>query len=251
VPEAVCPFTPERFVSPRVARVHSLESCGTVDGPGLRYVVFFQGCAYRCLYCHNPDTWLPGAGREITLEALLAEVRGIAGFIKKRGGVTASGGEPLLQAPFVAEFLRRLRREGFHTALDTTGMIATPDAFKVLDHTNLVLMDLKGMGDELHRRMTGHSQDAPLRFAEEVRRRDLAIRFRVVLVPGFTDGEDNLRRIADFVSTFPNAEPIELLPFHKMGEFKWAELRQEYTLRDVAEPTDAEVARARELLGLL
>ncbi|MDP2875276.1 MAG: pyruvate formate-lyase-activating protein [Holophaga sp.] len=233
---------------PRTARIHSLESMGTVDGPGLRFVVFFQGCAYRCLYCHNPDTWAPSGGREITLDDLLGEIRGLAGFIKKRGGVTASGGEPLLQAPFVAEFFRRLRREGFHTALDTTGMVATPEALKVLDHTSLVLMDLKGMGDTLHRRMTGRSEAASMAFADEVRRRNLPVRFRVVLVPGYTDTEENLRRIADFTAGFPAAEPLELLPFHKMGEYKWEALQQPYFLHGVSEPTEAEIARARERL---
>lgn len=234
----------------RTARIHSLESCGTVDGPGIRYVIFFQGCAYRCLFCHNPDTWAPGDGREVDVDDLMKEIRGLAGFIKKTGGVTASGGEPLLQAKFVGEFFRRLRKEGFHTALDTTGMVCSEDAFKVLDHTSMVLFDLKGMGDALHTKMTGQSQQNPLRFAEEIRTRNIPVRFRVVLVPGFTDTEENLTAIADYAATFPSLDRIELLPFHKMGEFKWEALKREYALKDVQEPTEAEIERAKRLLRI-
>ncbi len=233
-----------------VARIHSLESLGTVDGPGLRYVVFFQGCAYRCLYCHNPDTWNPNGGREVALDELMAEIRGVAPFIKRKGGVTASGGEPLLQAPFLSAFFRQLRRDGFHTALDTAGMVNTPEAYEVLDHTDLVLMDLKGLDDSLHRKMTGQSLEGPRRFLREVAERRIPTWFRVVLVPGYTDGELNLRRIADLVEGFPCAEKLELLPFHQMGAYKWEALKLSYTLGDVREPDEADLARARRLLRM-
>jgi len=213
-------------------------------------VVFFQGCAYRCLYCHNPDTWNPAGGRDVTLDALLTEVRGAAPFIKRKGGVTASGGEPLRQARFLAPFFQQLQREGFHTALDTAGMINTPEAYAVLDHTDLVLMDLKGLDDALHRRMTGHGLEEPRRFLRELADRRIPTWFRVVLVPGYTDGEVNLRRIAELVAGFPSAEKLELLPFHQMGAFKWDALRLPYALSDVPEPTEAELVRARRLLGL-
>lgn len=231
-------------------RIHSLESMGTLDGPGLRCVVFFQGCAYRCLYCHNPDTWGRKGGREVALEALLDEVRGVAPFIKRKGGVTASGGEPLLQAPFVSAFFRQLQREGFHTALDTTGMVNTPEAYEVLDHTDLVLMDLKGLDDGLHRRMTGHGLEGPRRFLRELAERRIPTWFRVVLVPGYTDSALNLGRIADLVEGFPTAEKLELLPFHQMGAYKWEALKLSYKLADVREPEEADMARARRLLRM-
>lgn len=223
-----------------VGRIHSIETCGTVDGPGIRFVIFTQGCPLRCLYCHNPDCREIHAGREVTVDELMDEVVKYRSYLRG-GGVTVTGGEPLIQPEFVAEIFRRCRAIGLHTALDTSGYIPVEAALPVLESTDLVLLDIKSYDPEIYRKVTSVSLEPTLRFARYLAtiRKPTWIRF--VLVPGLTDLEANVEGLAEFVATLSNVERVEVLPFHKMGEYKWRELGLPYSLWDTPPPTAAQV----------
>lgn len=215
------------------ARIHSLESFGTVDGPGIRFVTFLQGCPLRCAYCHNPDTWdiKRDVRYELTPEELLAEVLKYKNFIAK-GGVTVTGGEPLMQSAFVAEYFRLCKEEGLHTALDTSGIICTEESFRVLDYTDLVLLDIKTINPELHPRLTGVRPEAPLRFLDKLEERQIPTWIRHVIVPGLTDNDADLEALAAYISRYKTVQKAELLPYHTMGTFKYEELGLDYPLKN-------------------
>lgn len=214
--------------------IHSLESFGTVDGPGIRFVVFLQGCPLRCQYCHNPDTWeTAGEGKyHMTPDELLSEVLRYKNFIAK-GGVTVTGGEPLLQAEFLREFFRLCREQGIHTALDTSGFICTPKAFEVLEFVDLVLLDIKTLDAELHPVLTGVKRDHCLRFLDELESRGIPTWIRHVIVPGLTDDDARLEVLARYLSRYKVVEKVELLPYHTMGTFKYEQLGLAYPLDGV------------------
>lgn len=229
-------------------RIHSFESFGTVDGPGIRFVTFMQGCPLRCMYCHNPDTWdVNGKCQyEMTPEELFAETIRYRSFIAN-GGVTMTGGEPLMQAPFVREYFRLCVEEGLHTALDTSGIISTPQAFSVLDYTKLVLLDIKTLNTELHPRLTNVAGDNSLRFLEELERRNIPTWIRHVVVPGLTDNEDDLEALARHISKYQVVQRVELLPYHTMGIYKYQQLGIPYPLEGV-EPLNKEtLQRAKDI----
>jgi pyruvate formate lyase activating enzyme len=230
-------------------RVHSYESCGTVDGPGIRFVVFLQGCPLRCAYCHNADTWPFGAGSEATVDGVLAEARKYRSYMRySGGGLTLSGGEPLYQPQFAAALLAACRAEGIHTALDTSGYVPWDKARPVVEAADLVLLDLKCLDPEAHKSLTGVELDWILEFARQVAASGKKMWVRHVLVPSRTDSEDLLSRLGRFVAGLGNVEVVELLPFHKLGEYKWEQLGHACPLRDVAVPARAEVERALEIL---
>ena len=223
-------------------RIHSVESFGTSDGPGIRYVVFLQGCRFRCIYCHNPDTWTENAGALITTHNLCNQVlRYIPYFESSGGGVTVSGGEPLLQAAFVAQFFRKLKQEGVHTCLDTSGYIPTQTEPAVLDelisYTDLVLLDVKHADPEAHHIITGHSNCKSLHFAQLLEQHQTPVWLRYVVVPGYTDHLNDISAFQNYAASFSNVQKIEYLPFHKMGEYKWDALNLPYQLKDVQPPT--------------
>lgn len=220
--------------------IHSLESFGTVDGPGIRFVVFLQGCPLRCQYCHNPDTWeVAGeANYQMTPDELLAEVLRYKSFIAK-GGVTVSGGEPLLQARFVRDFFCLCREQGLHTALDTSGFICTPEAFEVLDVVDLVLLDIKTLDPDLHPALTGVQSDRSFRFLDKLENRGIPTWIRHVIVPGLTDDDAKLEALARYVSRYKVVQKVELLPYHTMGTYKYEQLGIEYKLKGV-EPLSQE-----------
>jgi pyruvate formate lyase activating enzyme len=225
--------------------IHSLTTGSAYDGPGLRTVVWTMGCHLRCLYCHNPDTWHLKGGTLTTAEAVVDEVARTARFMAATGGgVTVSGGEPLVQAPFVLEILRRCRERGIHTALDTNGYLGDNVSDEDLSAADLVLLDLKSWDPALHRRLTGVEQAPILRFARRLAALGRPAWVRFVLVPGLTDAEENVAGLADFVAELPNVERVEILPFHQLGRHKWAELGQDYPLRDTLAATADEAARA-------
>lgn len=229
-------------------RIHSVESFGTVDGPGIRFVVFMQGCPLRCLYCHNPDTWeVNGKVKyELTPAELLSEVLRYKNFIAK-GGVTVTGGEPLLQPAFLTDFFRLCREEGIHTALDTSGYICSDKAFGVLDHTDLVLLDIKTIDPELHPRLTAVELDNTLRFLDELEKRGTPVWVRHVLVPGLTDNDEALHALAVYISRYKVVQKAELLPYHTMGAYKYEAQGIPYQLKDV-EPLSAErLSNAKEI----
>lgn len=217
-----------------LGRIHSIETFGTVDGPGIRFVAFFQGCPMRCAFCHNPDTWNPNAPvqYEMTPEELLAEAKRYKSFIKK-GGITCSGGEPLVQADFLLEFFRLCKAEGFHTALDTSGVIFSEKAKQVLEYTDLVLLDIKILDDHLHQSYTGHTRANNQKFLDYLRDIDKPTWVRHVLVPSYTDHEEHLSALAQHLSLYNNVERVELLPYHTMGTYKYKELGISYPLEGI------------------
>lgn len=217
-----------------IGRIHSFESFGTVDGPGVRFVTFMQGCPLRCLFCHNPDTWdLNGKCQyEFTPEQLRDEVVKYRSFIKS-GGVTVSGGEPLMQSEFVAEFFRLCHAEGLHTALDTSGAIITDKVLEVLDNTDLVLLDIKTMDAELYPTLTGVKQNNNLAFLDILEERKIKTWVRHVVVPNLTDNDEWLRKLGEHVSHYDCVEKIEILPYHTLGTYKYEKLGEKYKLEGV------------------
>ena len=229
-------------------RIHSLETFGAVDGPGIRYVVFMQGCPLRCLYCHNPDTWDAATGDEYTAEELVGKIIPYRAFYRGGGGVTISGGEPLLQHEFVRELLGRLKKENFHTAIDTSGAVPLEKCVKAVDLADMLLLDIKSLDPELSRRITGSdtvlgNEKDYLDFCESSGK---SVWIRHVVVPGLTMQPDLLRRLGDFLSSYSCVKKIEPLPFHKLGEYKWD--RSKYTLSSTEPPTDEEMSLADRLL---
>ncbi|TLS50436.1 pyruvate formate lyase-activating protein [Paenibacillus antri] len=232
-------------------RIHSLETFGTVDGPGIRFVLFMQGCALQCAYCHNPDTWdTTGAGWQATVEDIVAEIEPyVPYYMNSGGGLTVSGGEPTLQAPFVAALFREVKRRfGMHTALDSSGFCDPEHAKELLDATDLVLLDLKMMDPAGHAKLTSQPNDRILKFAEHLKRIGKPIWVRRVVVPGLTDGPDEMRALGAYLATLPNVTNVELLPYHRYGVSKWKELGRAYPLEGVPEATEQDVEIARKYL---
>ncbi|GMQ60813.1 pyruvate formate-lyase-activating protein [Vallitalea maricola] len=232
-----------------IGKIHSIETCGTVDGPGIRFVIFMQGCPLRCKYCHNPDTWKLGDGEEKTVEELILEIKKYKSYMKfSGGGVTVTGGEPLLQGKFVTELFKRCKEEGIHTAVDTSGYIFNDTTKEVLDYTDLVLLDIKCYDSDRYKYITGVSLDPTISFMNYLGELNKPVWIRYVLVPGLSDNEEHIKNLSIFLSNFNNIERIELLPFHKMGEFKWEELGYTYELGDTKEPTKEEVIKAMSII---
>lgn len=231
--------------------LHSVESGAAVDGPGMRFVYFMAGCLWRCLYCHNPDTWKLHGGRRVTLDEAEAEVASYVGFLRIAGGVTFSGGEPMMQAGFVGALARRLKaKHRLHIALDTQGFLhaALPDAW--FDPIDLALLDIKHTDPAKHLELTGQPLQPSLDFARRFAKLGKKIWIRHVLVPGWTDDPVHLNKLADIVVGLgPAVERIEILPFHQMGASKWAALGQPYRLANHPTPTPEQTAAARKIFA--
>lgn len=237
--------------------VHSLETFGSVDGPGVRFVVFLQGCNMRCKYCHNPETWNLCGGEEWSAEKLFEHVykyRNYWGKDMEEGGVTVSGGEPLLQIDFVIQFFKLLKANGVHTTLDTSGQPFSMDDEwiarfdELLKYTDLVMLDLKEIDDVKHKNLTGYSNKNILQMAEYLSEKGIPMWIRHVLVPGVTDDEAGLKEMAQFISGLKTVEKIENLPYHTLGLFKWENLKIKYPLEGVRSPSPEEVAKADKIL---
>lgn len=221
-------------------RIHSLESFGTVDGPGIRFIAFMQGCLMRCQYCHNRDTWDLHAGREVEVDELMEQIISYRPFLEASGGgVTASGGEAILQAQFVSELFAACKKEGIHTCLDTNGFVRkyTPVIDELLDNTDLVLLDIKHIDDQKHIDLTQVSNHRTLDFAKYLHKKQQKTWIRYVVVGGFTDDIDSARRLAEFIKPMNNVEKIELLPYHELGKHKWEAMGQEYQLDNISPPS--------------
>lgn len=217
-------------------RIHSIETCGTVDGPGIRFVIFTQGCPLRCLYCHNPDCRHIEDGKAVTVDELIAEIQKYRSYLR-HGGVTVTGGEPLMQPQFVQEIFRRCQELGLHTALDTSGFIPVEIAQPVLEFVDLVLLDIKSYDPEIYQQVTHVSLQPTLEFARYLASINKPAWIRFVLVPELTDAPHNVEGLANFVAQLPNVEKVEVLPFHQMGAYKWEQLGYDYALKDVSPPS--------------
>lgn len=235
-------------------RIHSFESFGTVDGPGIRFVVFLQGCPLRCLYCHNPDTWTAG-GQEYSVDDVCARVLRYKNYFGDKGGVTVSGGEPLLQIDFVIELFKSLKKSGVHTCVDTSGITFDPDNQasvkkheQLLEYADLFLLDIKHIDDEACKRLTGHSNARTLAFAKFLSEHNKPTWIRQVLVPGYTDSDEGLERTKAFIDTLSSVEKVEVLPYHTMGEVKYEKLGMEYPLQGVQPPTKERIANAKRIM---
>lgn len=220
-------------------KIHSTESFGTVDGPGIRYVIFTQGCPFRCRYCHNPDTWNANEGNTASVDDLMKEILSYKSYMQfSKGGVTVSGGEPLLHIPFLIELFKRCKEEGIHTAIDTCGHVdLTSELEELLKYTDLVLLDIKHIDDEMHTQLTGKSNFKTLEFAKYLNEKKIPAWIRYVVVDNFTEDVRWAELLADFVATLSNVEKVELLPYHELGKYKWETLGLKYTLNDVIPPS--------------
>ena len=235
-------------------RISTTESFGSVDGPGIRFIVFVQGCRYRCQYCHNPETWEREGGYEATAEEIFRQAWRYRPYWKRTGGITVSGGEPLLQLEFVTELFCLAKEKGVNTVIDTAGEPFTYDepffsAFEtLLPLSDLFLLDLKQIDDAKHRALTGTSNESALALAQFLSERGKRMWIRHVLVPGWTTGEEDLRRLSAFIAGLKTVDRVEVLPYHAMARHKYEELRLPYRLGDTPAPTAKEIARAEEIL---
>ncbi len=235
-------------------RVHSFESFGTVDGPGIRFVVFLQGCPLRCQYCHNPDTWGAG-GKEYEVAEVVAQAMRYKNYFGDKGGVTVTGGEPLLQMEFVVELFQALKAKGVHTCVDTSGITFHPaDEKSVAAHerllavTDLFLLDIKHIDDEKCKALTGKSNAHTLAFAKFLSEKGKATWIRQVLVPALTDDEEDLLATRAFIDSLKTVERVEVLPYHTMGAVKYEKLGIPYPLQGVEAPSKERVAYAKRIL---
>ncbi len=238
-------------------RIHSVFSGGTVDGPGIRFVVFMQGCPLRCKYCHNPDSWKVGEGEIRTVSDLTQEIIKYKNYFGKTGGVTVSGGEPLLQIEFVIELLKSVKRYGIHTAVDTSGFTfnenneQTVKLFEELNkYVDLYLLDIKHIDDGVHKDLTGVSNKNTLAFAKWLDKNNKKTWIRHVLLENYTDNDEYLKKTKEFIATLSNVEKVEVLPYHTMGEVKYQKLGIDYALKGVTPPTKERVLNAKSILGL-
>lgn len=234
------------------AKIHSFESFGTVDGPGIRYVIFLQGCHLKCKYCHNRDTWDINGGYYSSLDEILNKIENYKNYIMPNGGVTVTGGEPLLQVHFLIELFKKLKEKNIHTCIDTSGMVdITEDIKTLLNYTDLVLLDIKHIDPIKCKDLVGVSNEKELKFAEYLSQNNIDMWIRQVLIPGYTDDENDLKKLKSFIDKLNNVKKVELLPYHNMGEYKWKKLGLNYDFKDVKVPTAEEVKNAKEILGII
>ena len=235
-----------------MGKIHSIETFGTVDGPGVRFVVFFQGCPMRCKYCHNPDTWDLSLGQDYSAEEILSKmVRNLPFY--KTGGITATGGEPLLQIDFLTELFSLAKARGIHTCLDTSGITfnkeSTEKIDKLLDLCDLVMLDLKHIDKKEHLDLTGKDNQQVLDFARYLSKKNVPTRIRHVLIPNVNDSEKDLSLLSDFISTLKNVEKVEVLPLHHLGESKYEKLGIPYPMKGHPIPSADQLSRAKNILN--
>ena len=235
--------------------IHSLESFGSVDGPGVRYIIFTTGCAMRCQFCHNPDTWIMSKGTEYTADELLNKAIKYRSYWGKEGGITVSGGEPLLQIDFLIELFEKAKEMGIHTTLDTSGNPFTREEpffskyERLMKSTDLILLDIKHIDDEQHKILTEQSNKNILDLARYLSDINKPVWIRHVLVPERNDKDEYLIRLREFIDTLQNVQKVEVLPYHTLGVYKWQELGYEYKLEGIEPPTKERVDNARKILG--
>jgi len=239
-------------------KIHSFFAGGTVDGPGIRFVIFLKGCPLRCLYCHNPDTWTQDGAEIHSVDSVVSQALKYRGYFENGGGVTVTGGEPLVQIDFVIELFKKLKEYNIHTALDTSGIIFDKDNQELLKkfdelikYTDLVLLDIKHIDEKEHIKLTGKSNKNILNFAKYLSDNNKDIWIRHVLVPGITLNDEYLIKTKEFIDSLKTVKKIEVLPYHTMGIVKYQNLGIEYRLKDTLPPTKEEVRHAKYLLGVI
>lgn len=234
--------------------IHSFESFGTVDSPGIRFVIFLKGCPLRCKYCHNPDTWTMAGAKEYEVEEIVKEALKYRRYFGANGGITVTGGEPLLQLDFVIELMKAFKKEGIHTACDTSGAtFHSQDRKKyeeLIAYTDLFLLDIKHIDSKEHKALTGMTNEHILAFARFLSDHGIPMWIRHVIVPGITLKDEYLIALKEFVATLSTVQKIEVLPYHTMGEIKYKSLGIPYPLEGVLVPTKDEIRHAKELLGI-
>lgn len=238
-----------------IGHVHSVESFGSVDGPGIRYIIFLKGCPMRCQFCHNPDTWDGRGAQDMTVDELLDKAERFRSYWGTEGGITVSGGEALMQIDFLLELFTEAHRRNITTCLDTSAQPFRPDNKQWTDKfealmkvTDTVLLDIKHIDDEGHRRLTGHTNRNILDCARWLSDHKIPVWIRHVLIPGITDDDALLHRLRDFIDTLSNVERVEVLPYHTLGVYKYKELGIDYPLSGVEPPTPQRVENARKIL---
>ena len=240
--------------SETMLRVHSVESFGSVDGPGIRFVIFLKGCAMRCQYCHNPDTWDRAGGNLRSVDDVLSQALRYRSYWGEKGGITVSGGEALLQIQPLTELFHKAKDLGINTCLDTSAQpFSRKDgrfsAFEALmKYTDLVLLDIKHIDNDAHKRLTGWENKNILDCARYLSDIHKPVWIRHVLVPGINDDDESLHRLRSFIDTLSNVERVEVLPYHDLGVYKWEQLGIPYKLTDVKPPTEESVLHARKIL---
>ncbi|MBQ2938219.1 MAG: pyruvate formate lyase-activating protein [Clostridia bacterium] len=233
------------------AKVHSIESFGTVDGPGIRFVLFLQGCHLKCKYCHNRDTWDINGGKYKSLEDIFEKIIKYKNYIYPNGGVTVTGGEPLLQVKFLIELFEKLKKENIHTCIDTSGMVTLTDEIKyLLSLTDLVLLDIKHINTEKCKDLVGFNNEKELNFAKYLSDNNIHMWIRQVLIPDYTDDEKDLLKLKNFISTLKTVDKIEILPYHDIGKYKWKQLGINYELENVRPANNDDINKAKKILGI-
>ena len=237
-----------------IGYIHSQESFGTVDGPGIRYVIFMQGCPFRCLYCHNPDTWQYGIGTTITVDEIIKNYNKNKVFYSK-GGITVSGGEPLMQIDFITELFRTASADGIHTCIDTSGATFDATDFKYLQkldelmkYTSLVMLDFKHINPIKHKSLTGKDNSCVLDFAKYLENKKIPIWARHVVIPTLTDDESDLIELGRFIGSLKNLKALDVIPYHTLGIHKYKELGIKYRLTNIKPATNEEVLRAKQFI---
>ena len=242
----------ENFDRENFANIHSFESFGTVDGPGIRFVIFFQGCCLKCKYCHNRDTWSTENNKIISIDELIEKILTYKNYIKPTGGVTVSGGEPLLQAKFLINLFKKLKQYNLHLAIDTSGMVdLTDDIKELLSLTDLVLLDIKHINDEKCKQLVGFSNKKELEFAKYLSDNNISMWIRQVIIPEITDNEEDLIKLKEFISSLKTVEKVEFLAYHNLGKFKWEQLEHKYELENIRPATADDIKRAKEITRFL
>lgn len=239
-----------------IGNIHSIETFGTVDGPGIRYVVFTQGCLLRCQFCHNADTWEIGTGKQMSVAEIMNDIQTYLPFIDASGGgITVSGGEPLLQLPFLISLFKACKKLGIHTTIDSSGGCYSKSALfqeqlgELMEYTDLVLLDLKHINRKKHISLTGMGNDHILDFAHYLSEKAIPVWIRHVLVPTINDNEEDLTKLSEFISTLKNVEKIDILPYHKLGVYKWETLGLDYPLDGIDPPSQESVDFATHILN--
>ena len=234
--------------------IHSFETFGTVDGPGVRFVVFFQGCPMRCLYCHNPDTWNINDGQQYSAEEIIDKIKRNLPFYTS-GGITASGGEPMMQIDFLIELFELAKENNIHTCLDTSGAVYDSSNTELMEKIeklstlcDLVMLDIKHIDDDEHKKLTHHTNKNILEFAKFLDNRNVKLRIRHVIVPEITNKEEQLARLGKFLKDFKNIEKIEVLPYHTLGKAKYENMGMEYPLGDTPQLSDKDAKHALEII---